>query len=232
MLPPIPPTAAAADALTRLKDAGWREIAQGDWAWVFASPDDRLVARVVPFDPAFRLFADATLSGPPNPFLVRVDAIVPLCRKGFVTVMERLHPPSADQARRLVASIGIANQSGQSVSDDTPADWRDDPYIMALRHRVQALLDDGARRFRLWGGSDIRPANILQTLDGRHKLTDPVFMRGPEIVRAIQAGDAERLADFTRTDLQDFLSIAVFKPGPETDALRALVDRLDLRPEA
>ena len=71
MLPDLPRAATADEARAILSAAGWCELGTGDWAWVLASPDDSLAARVTPFDPAFRLFAEACLEGPPNRFLVR-----------------------------------------------------------------------------------------------------------------------------------------------------------------
>jgi hypothetical protein len=220
-----PTTADQARAL--LESAGWRVVGTGDWAWVLASPDDRLAARVTPFDPAFRLFADACLAGPPNRFLVRVDEIVPLRHEGYVVVMERLHPADEDRAHDLVASLG-----GVTASDSRPAaasaGLADHPDLDDLRRRIDDLLAVGARRFRLWGGADIRPGNILQTVDGHLRLTDPVYVHGPSIYEAIRDGRADALGDFSRTELEDFLRIPAFTPGPETDALRRALDALDL----
>ena len=91
MLPGLPHGSTADQARAIFTGAGWRPVGSGDWAWVLASPDDNLVARVTPFDPAFRLFADATLRGPSNPYLVRIDELLPLRHRGYVVVMERLH---------------------------------------------------------------------------------------------------------------------------------------------
>lgn len=73
MLPGLPHDSTADQARAIFSAAGWRTVGSGDWAWVLASPDDNVVARVTPFDPAFRLFAYASLWGPSNPYLVRID---------------------------------------------------------------------------------------------------------------------------------------------------------------
>lgn len=228
MLPALALDTTADQARTALRSAGWREIGTGDWAWVLASPDDTLAARVTPFDPAFRLFADACLAGPTNPFLVRVDDVVPLRHRGYVVVMERLHPADERRARDLVASLGIVSASDPTPPAGASADLADHPDVVDLRRRIHALLADGARRYRLWGGADIRPGNILQTADGALRLTDPVFVHGPTVFESIRDGRADRLTDFSRADLEDFLRIPAFEPGPDTDALRRALDELTL----
>ena len=55
------------------------------------------------------------------------------------------------------------------------------------------------------------------------KLSVPVFVRGKAVVAAIAKGEREALRDFSRGQLEDFLTIPVFTPGPETDALRRRV---------
>ena len=231
MLPHFPAGITADESRAILDASGWSEIASGDWAWVFASPDDSVVARVTPFDPAFRLFAERSLDGRPNPYLVRVDRLIPLRRKGYVVIMERLHPAPDDRAHRLIASVAI--EAGRtSAQPDSGAEPADDPDVADLRDRLADLLVDGARRFHLWGGADIKPENILQTDDGHLRITDPVYLRGLDIVEAIGRGDAETLRDFSRDDLLDFLTIPVFSPGPETDALMRKVDALEFRSAA
>ncbi|WP_127474013.1 hypothetical protein [Microbacterium sulfonylureivorans] len=226
MLPPLSRSATADDTREALAAAGWREIGSGDWAWVFASPDDSVVARVTPFDPAFRLFADACLAGLPNPYLVRVDEVVPLRHRGYVVVMERLHPADEGRAQRLAAALTVDAAAAPAPSADSTAALAADPDVVDLRRRIGELVAEGARRFLLWGGADIRPDNILQTADGGLRITDPVFVRGLDIFAAIRDGRADRLRDFSRADLHDFLSIPAFPPGPETDALREKADAL------
>ncbi|MCC6918054.1 MAG: hypothetical protein IT548_02560 [Alphaproteobacteria bacterium] len=220
MLPDFPPDMTAAAARLALHGAGWREIGVGDWSWVFADPADRLAARATPFDPAYRLHAEACRAGPPNRYLPRIDAIHPLMRDGHVVVMERLWPAEEHAAAALCAAVGIVNDTGYAPPPGT-IPHPDDTDLADLRRRLRTLLAEGARRYRLWGGSDIRPGNMLADRNGGLKLVDPVFVKGKAIAEAIGAGDRASLADFTRAQLEDFLTIPPFRPGPETDTLRA-----------
>ena len=228
MLPDLPRAATADEARAILSAAGWWELGTGDWAWVLASPDDSLAARVTPFDPAFRLFAEACLKGPPNRFLVRVDELVPLRRQGYVVVMERLRPATEDRAHQLAAALAVRSGPGSVPLGGSGANLADDPDVVDLRHRIGDLVAEGAQRFRLWGGADIKPGNVLQTTDGQLRITDPVFVRGLDILEAISDGRGDMLVDFSRADLQDFLRIPAFPPGPETEMLRHKVDALVL----
>lgn len=229
VLPTFTRRTSAVEARTLLESTGWRTLGTGDWAWVLASPDDHVAVRVTPFDPAFRMFAEACLLAPPNRFVVQIDKVIPLRRKAYAVVMERLHPADEDRAKALVASLGGAAATG-SLLRGSAADPGDDAALAELRKRITSLLAGGARRFRLWGGSDIRPGNVLQTSDGRLRLTDPVYVRGTSIVEAIREGRTENLGDFSRHDLEDFLCIPAFLPGPDTDALRQALGSLILTP--
>ena len=213
MLPGLPRGSTADQARAIFTGAGWRPVGSGDWAWVLASPDDNLVARVTPFDPAFRLFADATLRGPSNPYLVRIDELLPLRHRGYVVVMERLHTTDEYRALRLAAALTIDPEVASAPSASAAPDLAADPDVVDLRRRIGELVAAGERRFDLWGGADIRPENILQTADGQLRITDPVFIRGLDIFEAIRDGRADRLRDFSRADLHDFLSIPVFPPA-------------------
>lgn len=218
--PHIPADATADEARAALAAAGWREVGTGDWSWVLADPDDRLAARVTPFDPAYRLHAEAVLEGPPNRWLPRIDALLPIAGDGYVVVMQRLWLAPEDPAAAFCAALGLGNDSGYDLREDLAFADADADFA-ALRDRVLALGAEGARRYRLWGGSDIRPGNVMVDAEGALKLVDPVFVRGLSVLQAIQDGRADLLADFTQAQLAAFLTIPAFKPGPETDKLRA-----------
>ena len=226
MLPNLSHSITADEAREMLSAAGWAEVGSGDWACVLASPDGGVVARVTPFDPAFRLFADACLKVPSNPFLVRVDKLVPLRRQGYVVVMERLHPVDEDRARRLAAVLAAEPGAASAPPAGDESDLAVNPDVADLRGRIRELVAEGERRFRRWGGADIRPENIMQTIDGQLRVTDPVFVRGLDIFEAIRDGHADQLTDFSCADLQDFLSIPAFPPGPETEMLRQRVNAI------
>lgn len=224
-MPHMPREASVAEAQAALADAGWREVGVGDWSWVMADPEDRVAIRLTPFDPAYRLHAEAILAGPPNRWLPRIDAVTPLAGDGYAVVMERLWPADESRAEAFCAALGIRNDSGYQLREGL--DFEDaDADLASLRERVLALSAEGARRYRLWGGSDIRPGNVMADAAGGLKLVDPIFLRGLGVVEAIQEGRRDLLADFTRSQLEAFLTIPPFKPGAETDAMAARLARL------
>ncbi len=227
--PHIPSDASADQARALLAAAGWREIGTGDWSWVLADPSGALAARVTPFDPAYRLHAQAVLDGPPNRWLPRVDAVLPLAGDGYVVIMERLWPAPEDAAAAFCAALGVRNKSGYQL-DETLAFPQADADLAELRTRVLALSAEGARRWRLWGGSDVRPGNVMADAQARLKLVDPLFLRGLAVVEAIAEGRIEDLSDFRRDQLEAFLTIPPFKPGPETDDLRRKLSTLAISP--
>lgn len=101
-----------------------------------------------------------------------------------------------------------------------------DEDLAALRERLERLIAQGGQRFKLWGGSDIRPANMMADSEGRLKLVDPVFVRGLGIIEAVGEGRRDLLADFSLEQLEDFMTIPPFQPGEETDALRRRLQEL------
>jgi hypothetical protein len=225
-LPLFKPTMSADEARSLLDATGWREIGVGDWSWVHADPSDTLAARVTPFDPAYRMHAQAALDGPANRYLPRIEAVLPLKGSGHVVMMERLWPANEAAAARLCGALSIGNSSGYDAPRVT--EGPDDTDLTALRVRMKDLIAAGAARFRLWGGSDIRPGNVMANAAGQLKLVDPVFIKGKAIIEAIATGDSDALSDFTHAELQDFLTIPPFQPGPETEALRTALARLYL----
>ena len=183
--------------------------ASGGWA-----------ARVTPFDPAYRMQAEACVSGPPNRWLPRLLTLIPLARDGYVVVMERLYPPDEAAALAFCAALAIRNDSGDAPVPQAPFEAADDADLAVLRGRLLVLLAEGAERYRLWGGADIRPGNVMADARGQPKLIDPIFIRGRAIVEALRDGRRDLLTDFSRAELEDFLTIPVFRPGAETDAFR------------
>ena len=222
----------ADEARARFEAAGWSVVGVGDWAHVLADPSGEVAVRIVPIDWAYRMFAEEVLGGPPNRWLPRVDAVIPLARDGFAVIMERLWPADEAMAHSFCDALGPLDGRREPPPPSGLFTATDDPDLPRLITRIEALLNEGARRYRLWGGSDIRVGNMLATRDGGLKLVDPIFLAGPKVLAAIQAGDAAALTDFTRSQLEDFLTIAAFRrsednPDPARE-LRAALDRLDL----
>ena len=230
--PPLSAEMTAAEACARLEADGWRQVGAGDWSWVFADPDDVRAVRVTPFDPGYRMFAEACLAGPANRWLPRMAGILPLVRDGYAVVMERLWPANEAAASALCAALGIANETNHPPPKPGPAVAMDAPDLAALRARTLALLADVRTRFGRWAACDIREGNVMADRDGALKLVDPVGVGGWMIAAALREGRADPLADFSVAQLLDFLTIPYFCPGreglEERDALASIVARLSL----
>lgn len=196
-LPAAPAESTAEQACETFRQAGWSQIGVGDWSWVLGDQSGTWAARITPFDPAYRIFADDCLSGPANRWLPRLAVVSPLARDGFVVVMERLWSASEGRASAFCAALAIGNDSGYATP--RAATFKDDDADLAsLRARLRKLLAKGASQFRLWGGSDVRPGNVMTDGQGRLKLVDPIFLRGRDIVDALLKGRRDRLSDFSR----------------------------------
>ena len=214
--PPLPQTLTASQAGERLVAAGWRQVGAGDWSWVFADPGDACAIRVTPFDPGYRMFADDCLGGLANPWLPRVEQILPLARDGYAVLMERLWPAPEAEASAFCAALGIANETLQPPPTPGPTVAADEPDLVVLRARIQALLTRAKARHGAWAVCDIREGNVMADRDGRLKLVDPVGVGGFLIARALRDGRvADVLASFSRAQLADFLTIPYFGPGRE-----------------
>jgi len=216
----ISPDTTAHRALLLLEQAGWRRIATGDWSWVLIDTSGACAARVTPFDPAYRMYAEACLNGPAVRWLPHVTGIIPLRREGYIVVMERLWPANSSVASAFCAALGIPCDSGYVVGSGQPFDWADDADLTNVRALVLRLIAEGAHRFKFWGGSDIRPANVLVDARGQLKLVDPIFLRGQAIVEALRGGRRDLLTDFCRGQLEDFLTIPFFAADGVSDELR------------
>lgn len=223
----LPPTLTAAEAITRLTAEGWREIAQGDWSWVLASPDRARVARITPWDAAYKLHAENCIAHAGHPHLPRVDEIAPLAGEGYTVFMERLLPVEIGPAEAFCAALGFPRDTDKAQTTPDPADvaaLAAAPGVASLRALLDALFARAAS-LPFFGGSDIRPGNLMCDEAGTIKVIDPIFVAGPQILAAIEAGDAAALRTISRANLEAFLTIPAFARSPnaaaETEALRA-----------
>jgi hypothetical protein len=218
------PANSAADARAALEPAGWSLVGTGDWSWVYASPEGGSVARVTPWDRAYRLHAETCLRHR-NRYLQRIERIDELRDGGHVVFMERLWPADEARAAAFCAAIGLGNESEDAVAAPT-ADFDGDEDLAELRRIVGEERDFGAANFPFWGGLDIRPGNVMADAQGQLKLIDPLFVAGKQIVAAILAGERERLAAIPRGSLAAFLTIPVFTDG--APGLRRALVEMDL----
>ena len=232
-IPTFSTNATAAAALTLLADAGWQLLANGDWSWAYVSPDGATVARVTPWDPAYRLHIDACLRHAGHPHLPRIDAIAPIHGDGYVVFMERLFACDAARGAVFCATLGITNASGDATdlaaistavtqASRTPGNAEAQTAASALaslRAILLRLLDEGARTLPFWGGSDIRAGNLMCDTAEQIKVIDPAFLRGRAIVAAIETGDRNLLRRISLQNLEAFLTIPVFPAGAATEQL-------------
>lgn len=233
----LPDLTLAADvnaAIARLDQAGWVEIGRGDWSWVYAAPAGDVAVRLSPWDPAYALHVRLCIDNPGNPYLQRIDRIDPLGRVGSAVWMQRLQAADEERAMAFCHALGFGSASNPEWLQRTPATpWpEDDASLRELRVLLATAMASGERTLPLWGGSDVSPKNILADHSGQLKLIDPFFVRGRDIVAALQRHDATALVGYRPDELRAFLQIPVFTPGPALAALQQAVDDLFTRTAA
>jgi hypothetical protein len=220
----------------RLVAEGWRWIANGDWAHVYASPDGSQVARVVAFDPAYALHVRTCLENPDCRFFPRIDWHCALAPAGQIVLMERLDPPDDAEASRLCCLLGQIEHLEQPPGAEEVASWlverEREPALMEIFDLLRATAALGEQTLGWFGGLDVRPGNVMQDETGQHKLIDPYFVAGPRLMPAILEDVEDVSRHYSREELRGFLEIAVFEdeqedPGPVLQQLRECVARLD-----
>ena len=75
-------------ACERLEENGYQRIAEGDWAYVYQSPESTRVVRITPYDPAYLLFVHTCWMFP-QPNLPAHQALVRLSGSGYAVEMPR-----------------------------------------------------------------------------------------------------------------------------------------------
>ncbi len=218
-----------------LVSLGWKWLARGDWAQVYASPDESQVARVAPFDPAYALHVRTCLAHPDVRFFQRIDWHCDLEPAGQIVVMERLEAPDEDRASRLCCLLGRIKHLEREPGREEVAAWKAerkrDPELVALFEVLSAAAAEGERTLGWFGGLDVRPGNLMQDRTGQQKLIDPYFVAGLKLIPAMLE-DIEAVGKhYSQGELRGFLEIAEFEderedPGPVLQQLRERVESL------
>jgi hypothetical protein len=203
----------AAQAIAALEAGGWTPLATGDWSWVLLSPGGTQVARVSPWDAAYRLHAELCRRRPIR-HVQRIDALLPLGRLGHVILMERLWPAPEEDAAGFCAALDVAGDSGWRAPDGAAGRLHAGLEIARLRDHLRSLGEAGAQ-LPFWGGFDVRPGNVMQDEEAVLKLVDPAFVSGPKIIAAIEQRDREALLQLPEGALAAFFQIPPFQPGGE-----------------
>lgn len=225
-LPAIREGGSAQDACEALREAGWREVGQGDWCWVFADPADRLAARVTPWDRAYRLHVEICRKHAGNPFLQRIDGVVDLQAGGHVVFMERLWPADETRALALCHALGLGNDSGWDWTEKSAEPFPETPELAALRGILAEEREIGAAALPFWGGSDVSLKNVMADATGQLKVIEAFFVSGWKIVEAIEQGSPELARRMSWAELDAFLNIPRALANPDDGALRRKAERL------
>lgn len=173
-LPPIPSlpweSLSHRRVLAELAAGGWVPCGVGDWAVALRSPEGTVVARVCPFDPAYRAFVDLCRECAGNRWLPRIELAADLEGGGSVVFLEFAAP--VDHA----------------VAEQVAEQWRTaagDTELEEVRRAAQ-MIDAGHRKSTpWWGRCDLNEAHIRRAADGRLVLIDVFCMDGASLYRKI-----------------------------------------------
>ena len=156
--------------LAELAAGGWVPCGVGDWAVALRSPEGTVVARVCPFDPAYRAFVDLCRECAGNRWLPRIELAAGLEGGGSVVFLEFAAPVDHAVAGQ------VAEQWRTAAGDAEFAEVR----------RAAQMIDAGYRKSTpWWGRCDLNEAHIRRAADGRLVLIDVFCMDGASLYRKI-----------------------------------------------
>jgi hypothetical protein len=151
--------------LAELATAGWVPCGVGDWAVGLWSPEGTVVARVCPFDPAYRAFVDLCRECAGNRWLPRIELAAGLEGGGSVVVLEFVapvdHPVHGQFAEQWRARAG-------------------DAEFEEVRRAAQMIDAEYRESTPWWGRCDLDGAHIFRAADGRPVLIDVFCMAGTD----------------------------------------------------
>jgi hypothetical protein len=167
-------------AQAHLERLGWARCGQGDWAYAYRSPSGSLVARVSPFEPAYRYFVELCERCTGNRYLPRFELATPLAGGGHLAILEYLHAPDNAVVQTFLRQW---DHPGEADAD-----------LRALRKEADAMDDWGRRHVRWWGPRiDIGERHVLLSTDGQPKLIDLFFVEGNDLIDEL-IGDPQTFA--------------------------------------
>lgn len=184
-----------ADACLQLEENGYMRIAEGDWAYVYTSPDALRVIRITPYDPAYLLFVYTSWSCP-HVNLPTHSALIRLAGSGYAVEMPRYMPGDVTLRAGFIAALQAA-MDGQEISRE----------FTALAQTLKRGLVLGQQSVPYFGGIDWNLDNVL--LDGRTpKVVDGFMQNGSVITDRIDCGATLAL---TQTEIDGFLQIPYYR---------------------
>lgn len=207
LLDALHPSTTHRDVEHLLLDAGWRPCGAGDWAVALASPDDRAVARISPFDPVGPYTARLYREGAATKQLPGLFAHRRLAGGGDLQLLERLGSVPEPEAVDFLARL-----------TDPGAD------LKALADLVSRIHREAQQDLPWCGPLDGNPSNIMRSSTGQLVLTDPYYADGPALY-ATAAHEPDlvvaRLPEHERRFMTEIplASSGPWKPG-EAEAMR------------
>jgi hypothetical protein len=185
------------NACRRLEEEGYARIAEGDWAYVYATPAASQVIRITPYDPAYLLFV-YTCWNCPHINLPVHSALMRLAGSGYAVEMPRYTPGDVTRRADFIASLQAAMDGHESSHE-----------LAALAQTLKRGLALGQQSVPYFGGIDWNLDNVL--LDGlTPKVVDGFMQNGSAINDGIDCGAALTL---TPTEIADFLQIPYYRRG-------------------
>jgi len=193
--------------LAELVARDWVPFGAGDWAVALRSPGGGLVARVCPFDPAYRAFVDLCRECAGNPWLPRIELASALEGGGLVVFLEYLAPV------------------GQPMSERVAERWRaraDDPEFGELCRAARRIDARYRESTPWWGLCDLETHDLFWSADDHPVLIDIYCMAGSDLYGAILEDVAAVHRRIPREQMRYALEIPYIARESSAAEIRAL----------
>ena len=163
------------DACSKLTEAGYFHLADGDWAQVFKAPSAPRVIRVTPYDPAYRVFAESCVNHP-HLNLPTLGHIVPLAKFGYAVELPLYEKGSPSDGQQFLDVLKLSLE-GKKPPKDIP--------VMELARILSEALTAGHRTVPHFAGIDWNVDNVM-FLGGTPILIDAFYQDGPTITAKLK----------------------------------------------